>query len=159
MYRKRGKQRTTGGILKLPSRKKEARVYLVPTAEQSDHGTDIDSDNSDTPDGIPLHLPHRLLRGPGVLDEGSGNEDTNDNDPKEWRQKDAGLLGTKIPECVPKKLSNVDQNLLENCSTAVDYYEVFLGQQYTEEIVKQSKLYAVHRGFNSHIVNISGKDN
>ena len=74
----------------------------------------------------------------------SGNEDTNDNDPKEWSQKDAGLLGTKIPECVPKKLSNVDQNLLENCSTAVDYYEVFLGQQYTEEIVKQSKLYAVH---------------
>ena len=159
MYRKRGKQKTTGDIIKAPLKKRETRVYLLPKVEYSDHGTDIDSDNSDTPDGIPLHLPGRILRGPGELDEGRGNKDTNDNNPKDWSHKDAGLLGTKIPECVPKKLSNVDQALLENCSTAVDYYELFLGQQYTEKIVKQSKLYAVHRGFHSHIVNISGKDN
>ena len=54
---------------------------MVPAPEQSDHGTDIDNDNSETPGGIPLHLPHQLLRGPGVLDEGNRNEDTNDNDP------------------------------------------------------------------------------
>ena len=70
---------------------------------------------------MPHHLPRRILGGPGELNEGEDQNDPNDNNPRERSHKDTGLLGTNIPECIPKKLSDEDQLFLQNCETALDY--------------------------------------
>ena len=35
--------------------------------------------------------------------------------------KNPGMYTTKIPECIPQKLSDEDQLLLQNCETALNY--------------------------------------
>ena len=153
-------KKKTGDIIRAPDRNKEARIYLLPpVVERADGGgTDKDSDNSDDPEGLPHHLPQRILGGPGELNEGEDQNDPNDINPREWSHKDTGYLGTKIPECIPQKLSAEDQLLLQIRETAFDFYELFLVQRYTEEAVYHSRLYAVKNDFNNHIVNTSGND-
>ena len=152
-------KKKTGDIIRAPDRNKETRIYLLPpVVERADGGTDKDSDNSDDPEGLPHYLPQRILGGPGELNEGEDQNDPNDINPREWSHKDTGLLGTRILECIPQKLSDEDQLLLQNCETAFDFYELFLVQRYTEEFVYHSRLYAVKNDFNNHIINISGKD-
>ena len=60
-------------------------IYLLsPVVERADGGTDKDSDNSDDPEGLPHHLPRRILGGRGELNEGENQNDPNDINPREW---------------------------------------------------------------------------
>lgn len=114
------------------------------------------SDDSDAPTGLIRHLPRRLLGGAAQLRKKrrapTGNRveaDSNSDDDGEkeykgkWSNTDTGLLGTKTPQFIKPVLSEVDEQALANISTAYDYYKLFQSDKWVEEIVYQSKLYAV----------------
>ena len=65
---------------------------------------------------------------------------------KEWSKKDPGLVGTKIPEYVKPELSEEDKEMLQSLHTAYDFYKVFSPDSYINEVVHQSRLYAVQKG-------------
>lgn len=74
-----------------------------------------------------------------------------------WSSTDPGLLGTKTPPFIKPVLSEEDSADLENLSTAYDYYKLFQSDKWVDEIVYQSKLYAVQENI-PQALDIMSKD-
>jgi len=114
-------------------------------------------DDSDEPTGMVRHLPRRLLGGQAQVrkrkkaatgnrveaESGSDSEGEEREVKGKWSSTDPGLLGTKTPEFVKPVLSEDDTAALANISTAYEYYKLFQTDKWVDEIVYQSKLYAV----------------
>ena len=50
-------------------------------------------------------------------------------------------------------LSQEDDDKVDSCSTAFDFYKLFQTDQFVQEILDQSKLYGQQRGFNVSKIN------
>jgi hypothetical protein len=115
-------------------------------------------DDSDAPTGVVRHLPRRLLGSQAEVRRrkkaATGNrlEADSDSDGDEeredrgrWSTTDPGLLGSKIPPFIQVERPAEDAATLENVSTAYDFYKLFQSDSWVDEIVYQSKLYAVQQ--------------
>jgi hypothetical protein len=109
-------------------------------------------DDSDEPTGLISHLPRRILRehaekrkrrravtNEATLEADSDNEDDEDDvqQPVEsgrWLKKDPELLGSRVPAFVPKPLPDADRKVLDDLSTAYDYYKLFQPDSFAQEV-------------------------
>jgi hypothetical protein len=65
----------------------------------------------------------------------------------QWSRKNPGLLGSNVPAFIKPVLSVTDSDQLAGLGTnAYDYYKLFQSDSFVTEIVYQSKLYAVQKG-------------
>jgi len=120
------------------------------------------SDDSDEPTGLVSHLPRRLLRehaqkrtrrrAPLNRQHLEAASDTDSDDDvaitdlqAKWSKVDSGLVGSRVAPFVKVDLSAEDREKLEGLTTALDYYELFQPDSFVQNIVLQSKLYAVQR--------------
>ena len=53
------------------------------------------------------------------------------------------MVGSKVPEFIKPVLSADDQHQLENMASVYDYYKLFQPDSFADEIVSQSRLYAL----------------
>ncbi len=152
----------------------EVRVYIDPPQERADGDTDQDSDDSDFPDGLIHHFPRRILESGAQVRKrkrssiGGRNrrleadeEDLVPSEPKRpplirsWVRDSPNLVGSKVPEYV-KPIIDVDtQSKLENTNTAFEFYRHFQPESFVNEIIYQSKLYAVQKGHTKSLEKIS----
>ncbi len=140
----------------------EIRVYMDPPDEKGDGDTDVDSDDSDEPDGIADHLPRRLLKAgaqkrtkqksaAGNRLETVSSEEEDDDVPVvnlgKWSKTDSGLVGSKVPPYIKPLLDMEKEEWVEQLeeASAFDYYRVFQPPNFVQEVVYQSKLYAVQK--------------
>jgi hypothetical protein len=65
----------------------------------------------------------------------------------QWSHNDPELVGSNIPPFIKPVLSAKDSDHLENLSTAYDYYKLFQSDSFVNEVLYQSRLYAVQKGF------------
>lgn len=65
----------------------------------------------------------------------------------QWRKKNPELVGSKIPSFTKPVLSDEEQELLGSLRTAYDFYKLFQSDSFANEIVYQSRLYAVQKDF------------
>jgi hypothetical protein len=77
--------------------------------------------------------------------------------PKQWSRKDPHLVGSKIPAYNKPELSQEDQEKLQNLHGAYDYYKIFSPDSYINEVVHQTRLYAVQKGHTKQL-NMLTKD-
>jgi hypothetical protein len=130
------------------------------------------ADDSDEPSGLVRHLPRRLL---GVQAEkrkrkraAIGNKVTRveaDSDSEDeqqaeasvgqWSRKNPEKLGTNIPAFIKPVLSVADSDRLGGLNNAYDYYKLFQSDSFVSEIVYQSKLYAVQKGYQKSVDQIN----
>jgi len=81
------------------------------------------------------------------VDSDSEEEEVNNQQQqKQWSKKNPELVGTKTPPFIKPVLGTVDREKLEGLRTAYDFYREFSGESYINEIVYQSRLYAVQKG-------------
>lgn len=66
--------------------------------------------------------------------------------PKQWSAEDPNLVGSKIPAYEKPELSVEDKEKLQSLHSAYDFYKVFSPDSYLNEVVHQSRLYAVQKG-------------
>ncbi len=66
--------------------------------------------------------------------------------PVQWSQEDPKLVGSKIPDFVQPELSQEDKETLQGAKTAYNFYKIFSPDSWLNEIVHQSRLYAVQKG-------------
>jgi len=129
------------------------------------------SDDSDAPSGNIKHLPRRLLASSAeasrrrkvrvgnkrfrteagavagaagdtedLVEQGTGNV---------WQKRDPGLVGSKIPPYQKPVLSQETQETFDSITSAYQYYKLFQPDRFAEEIVYQSRLYAVQKDFSN----------
>ncbi len=63
-----------------------------------------------------------------------------------WSRRDPGKVGASIPPFNKPVLSAADSARLDSLSTAYDFYKVFQSDGFADEILYQSRLYAVQKG-------------
>ena len=66
--------------------------------------------------------------------------------PEQWSQEDPNLVVSKIPDFVQPELSQEDKETLQSAYKAYDFYKIFSPDSWLNEIVHQSRLYAVQKG-------------
>ncbi len=66
--------------------------------------------------------------------------------PVQWSREDPNLVGSKIPDFVQPELSQEDKETLQSANKAYDFYKIFSPDSWLNEIVHQSRLYAVQKG-------------
>lgn len=175
---------TSSGNQAVVNEDPEVRVYMDPPVERPDMDTDKDSDDSDQPDGLIHHFSHRLL-GSGAHsrkrkrankggrqqrleaeEESEDDQELGDGDRRpvrrppsirDWIKTNPGLVGNNVPDYIKPVLEDEDQTTLENLSSAYDYYRLFQPDSFANEVVYQSRLYAVQKGFNKQLERL-GKD-
>lgn len=124
------------------------------------------ADDSDDPTGLVTHLPRRLLGGAAVakrrklsaiggraarLEAASDSEEeegVRERDPilpQDWSRTNPKRVGTNTPEFRKPVLSDDDKEQLAGLSSAYDYYKLFSSDSYINEVVYQSRLYAVQK--------------
>ena len=152
----------------------EIRVYIDPPEEHADGDTDKDSDDSDEPDGLIHHFPRRLLESGAQARKrkrsgiGGRNRrleaDEVDLVPSEprrpplirsWERDNPNLVGSKVPEYVKPVIDADAQSKLENTNTAYEFYRLFQPDRFINEIIYQSKLYGVQKGYTKSVEKIS----
>jgi hypothetical protein len=79
-------------------------------------------------------------------DEISTDEEEVPVRPVQWSQEDPHLVGSKIPDFVQPELSQEDKEMLQSANKAYDFYKIFSPDNWLDEIVHQSRLYAVQKG-------------
>lgn len=64
-----------------------------------------------------------------------------------WSTRDSGLVGSKVPPYVKPIMDAEKEELLQRLeeASAFEYYRLFQPSSYVEEVVYQSKLYAVQK--------------
>lgn len=132
-------------------------------------------DDSDEPSGLTRHLPRRLLavhaekrkRKRAAIGNRAtrleNDSDTEDEGPPvvvpqprgQWTRQDPGLIGTNTPHFIKPVISAMDYSKLDDLSTAFDYYKLFQSDSFANEVIYQSRLYAVQKGFESCLPHIS----
>jgi len=120
----------------------------------------IYSDDSDEPSGASRHLPARLL---GTTAQATkrkkgrsnpvkaGDDDAGDAASAaasgQWKRVNPGLVGTNIPIFQKPAFTAEEEQILDGARTAFDYYKLFQSDDFVSEVINQSKLYAVQKGF------------
>jgi hypothetical protein len=66
--------------------------------------------------------------------------------PVQWSQEDPKLVGSKIPDFVHPGLSQAEKETLQSAKKAYDFYKIFSPDSWLNDIVHQSRLYAVQKG-------------
>jgi hypothetical protein len=133
----------------------------------------IFSDDSDDPSGLIDHLPRRLLgahaekrkrkrvtvgsKGDKLQASGSRLQAGSDSEGDEgeedegvsgqWSKKSTGLVGSKTPSFTKPVLTAADRDTLESLTTAYSYYKIFQPDSFVNNVVYQSKLYAVQKNY------------
>jgi hypothetical protein len=79
-------------------------------------------------------------------DDSSSDEEEVPIRPVQWSQEDPKLVGSKIPDFVQPELSQEEKEKLQGAKTAYDFYKIFSPDSWLNEIVHQSRLYAVQKG-------------
>ena len=143
----------------------EIQVHIIPSKENKHADTDVDSNNSDGPSGEPAKLPGKLLGGLGeavnVKQRKRGNKyvyKSRKNNDIVWTKDNPGFAGSKVPRLLRHELSFENQEFLDSCSTAYDFYKVFQPDTFTEQVIFQSKLYAVQKGYAEKTIEIVDLD-
>jgi hypothetical protein len=130
------------------------------------------TDDSDEPTGEVRHLPRRLLnvraeakkrKRSGIgnktrrLEADESDEEDGDTPPAvgEWSRKNPGLVGTQVPDFIKPVLAAEDSEKLENLNSAYDFYKLFQSDSFANEIVYQSRLYAVQKSYNKALEQLS----
>ena len=133
------------------------RVYIQPPKENPEAITDEDSDKSDNEAGHINHLPRRLLQAPAEVRDEFDEQDDQDSIPerveKSWSKQNPHKIGSNLQEPVASVLSQEDNDEVDSCSTAFDFYKLFQPDEFVQEILDQSKLYGQQRGFNVSKIN------
>jgi hypothetical protein len=65
---------------------------------------------------------------------------------QQWSKVNPYLVGSKIPDYVKPELSEDDKAKLQGLHGAYDFYKVFSPDSWMNEVVNQSRLYAVQKG-------------
>lgn len=137
-------------------------VALFPPAEAADAQSDADSDASDEPVGLVHHLPRRMLAagaemtmaGDGEADgdvEEGPKGDGDDAAPPSKRKKRArqqrrwrqGHARTKsVPDFAATYAPNAESLVREQCTSAYDFYRLFIDEEFVSLVAKQTTLYA-----------------
>ena len=154
----------------------EVRVFVDPPVEREDGGTDKDSDDSDNPEGVVDHLPRRILGGPASVnkkrrasnkrrleadsdEEGEGQarqpRPAVQRQERIWNKTNSGMVGSKVPEFIKPVLSADDQHKLDDLASAYDFYKLFQPDSFANEIVYQSRLYALQKGYTKSLESLS----
>ncbi len=94
------------------------------------------------------------------LENDSDTEDEDEQRPvrpprTQWTPQDPGLVGVNTPEFIKPVMSDENREKLEDLSTAYDYYKLFQSDAFANEVVFQSRLYAVHKGLICNLPHIS----
>jgi len=94
------------------------------------------------------------------LENDSDTEDEDEQRPvrpsrTQWTPQDPGLVGVNTPEFIKPVMSDENREKLEDLSTAYDYYKLFQSDAFANEVVFQSRLYAVHKGLECNLPHIS----
>ncbi len=79
-------------------------------------------------------------------DDTSSDEEEVPVKPVQWSQEDPKLVGSKIPVFIQPELSQEDKETLQSAYKAYDFYKIFSPDSWLNEIVHQSRLYAVQKG-------------
>ena len=90
------------------------------------------------------------------LENDSDTEDEDEQRPvrpprTQWTPQDPGLVGVNTPEFIKPVMSDENREKLEDLSTAYDYYKLFQSDAFANEVVFQSRLYAVHKGLECNL--------
>ena len=116
-------------------------------------------DDSDEPEGLIHHLPRRLLGAGGqqrtktrvgtrqVDDTDNEDEDESEHVLGQWSRRDSGQVGASIPPYIKPILEDAEEENFEYLKTAsaMELYKQFQPDSFAEEIIYQSKLYAVQK--------------
>ncbi len=94
------------------------------------------------------------------LENDSDTEDEDEQRPvrpprTQWTPQDPGLVGVNTPEFIKPVMSDENREKLEDLSTAYDYYKLFQSDGFANEVVFQSRLYAVQKGLECNLPHIS----
>ena len=145
-------------------------LYMDPPIERADAETDEDSaDSNDPEDAEGVHLPRRLLKATGrakkrrrlaprvfghkernIADNDSDEEHVQAEASDKWTQKKSKKFGSKIPEWKPVPEPEHISKLKE-FDDAYDFYKLFQSDDFIQEIIFQSKLYAEQRNKVKHL--------
>ena len=158
-------------VVMVPSDRWDASA---PTDEDSDR-------EDEDPSARGIRLPRNLLTGEASLttrrqnldgararqelgqediqEEDTQEEDTQEEESQEeegeleWEEEGTipPTLCTNIPTYSPPVWSPDQEMMLEDCKTALDWYELFSSRQWLDEVVEQSRLYAISRGRESQL--------
>ncbi len=79
-------------------------------------------------------------------DDSSSDEEEVHVRPVQWSQEDPHLVGSKNPDFVQPELSQEEKETLQSANKAYDFYKIFSPDNWLDEIVHQSRLYAVQKG-------------
>ena len=71
--------------------------------------------------------------------------------PETWQKDDPNLVGTRIPQYQKPRDTLEYREKLEGAKTALDFYNLFQPAHFTNQVVYQSKLYAVSRGWDNKV--------
>ena len=71
--------------------------------------------------------------------------------PETWQKDDPKLVGTRIPQYQKPDETLQYTEKLEGAKTALDFYNLFQPKHFTNQVVYQSKLYAVSRGWDNKV--------
>jgi hypothetical protein len=73
--------------------------------------------------------------------------EANQRNPSKWSRRNPGLLGSNIPRYIQPELDEENKEWVEQLKTgsAYDFYKVFQPPMFAEEVVYQSRLYAVQK--------------
>jgi hypothetical protein len=87
-------------------------------------------------------------KAPGMeaRDTSSSDDDDVPVQRQQWSKVNPYLVGTKIPDYVKPELSEDDKEKLQGLRGAYDFYKVFSPDSWMNEVVYQSRLYAVQKG-------------
>jgi hypothetical protein len=119
-------------------------------------------DDSDEPEGLVRHLPTRLLKAGAQkrtkkwsaignrLEAATSDEEENDDvqevrETGNWSRQNSDMVGSRVSVWVKPVMTAENSDMLADLSSAYDYYKLFQPASFAEEVVYQSKLYAVQK--------------
>ena len=63
-----------------------------------------------------------------------------------WRKTDQGV-GSKIPSVFDPPANEYESDRVQNCKSPYEFYRLFMSDEFIEEVVNQSKQYAISQGY------------
>ena len=73
---------------------------------------------------------------------------------RNWENTDPGLVGSRVPDYIKPVLDAEDQATFENLDSAYSYYRLFQPDNFVNEVIYQSRLYAVQKGYKKSLERI-----
>lgn len=114
----------------------------------------------------PKKLPGRILKQKATVSQSvqgfpALNPDLVTEEPPtndSWQKKDTGKLGNMIKTFQTETLSKKDEEKVKKCVSAYDYYQLFSPPSWVKNVVHESKVYGMSRGFSADTINSVNND-